>query len=334
MISNLLFIIPYLCLSILWGLVIFARKRVEVIHSHSPAIAGVAGVIIAKILRIPHVYTVHGLVGMKMPWSSISGNPIEYLLEKYVLSRSRVIILVSDDYRPFARFLAPEGRIVTIRNGVDTDAFKPISDLDKRLAIRKALGVEKEDVLLLWVGNFDLEEKVKGVLDTIRAISSLPPDIIGALHLLLVGDGTLQDQVKEMVSQLGLSNRVSFLGHRNDISRIMGVCDVFILASHHEGSPISLLEAMASGLVCIGSNTGGIATIIGEAGFLFEVGDIEMLASLLHKIILVPSEREKIALRARDRCLLELSAEKAASSNLRVLALAIKEKDDILGIRK
>ena len=83
---------------------------------------------------------------------------------------------------------------------------------------------------------------------------------------LLVGDGELKDEIVDMTYELGLSDKVIFLGNRTNVSEILKNANLFILHSKREGFPIALLEAMATGLPVIATNVGGVPEIIKNGG--------------------------------------------------------------------
>jgi len=99
-------------------------------------------------------------------------------------------------------------------------------------------------------------------------------------HLVLVGEGQLQAELDEQARKLNLAGKVHFLGLRNDIPDVLGAMDVFVLSSDYEGNPLSVLEAMASGLPIVSTAAGGVPNLFetGKEGFLVAVGDLHGLA--------------------------------------------------------
>ena len=99
--------------------------------------------------------------------------------------------------------------------------------------------------------------------------------------LLLVGDGPEVSKVCKLVNKFGLNNRVLFLGKQENLEELYSISDLMLLLSEKESFGLVLLEAMACGVPCIGTNVGGIPEVItdGQSGFLCELGDIDEMAA-------------------------------------------------------
>jgi len=110
----------------------------------------------------------------------------------------------------------------------------------------------------------------------------------GDCHFICVGDGPTRCFIERMVVDRGLEDRISFLGYRNDTPDILSNCNIVVLASHFEGLPITILEAMAAGLPVVTSDVGGVkeAVIHGETGFLIPPGDCRGMAQAMYKLLI------------------------------------------------
>jgi glycosyltransferase involved in cell wall biosynthesis len=99
--------------------------------------------------------------------------------------------------------------------------------------------------------------------------------------LVLVGDGELREQLEDQAKDLGLGSQVRFLGLRTDIPDVLGAMDVFVLSSDWEGNPLSVIEAMASGLPVVSTAVGGVPDLfeIGKEGLIVRPGDIQGLSN-------------------------------------------------------
>ena len=120
----------------------------------------------------------------------------------------------------------------------------------------------------------------------IRALHLLPDDY----HLLLAGDGNRRKIVEEFGAQEQLSQRVHFLGNRNDVANVLKAADVIVMSSRYEGLSLSSLEGLASGRPVVASDVPGLREIVGNAGILFPQGDAQALA----KTILALEEHPKL----------------------------------------
>ena len=133
------------------------------------------------------------------------------------------------------------------RNAVDSDCF--IFNEKKRLEKRKELGVEKKFVLG-HVGRFDAAKNQAFLLDIFQSVLKREKNAV----LMLVGDGILRPSVEKKACELGLKDRVLFLGLRSDIPELLQAMDAFVFPSIFEGLPVTIIEAQASGLPCIVSS--------------------------------------------------------------------------------
>ena len=97
-------------------------------------------------------------------------------------------------------------------------------------------------------------------------------------HLLLAGDGPLVNEMKDLIQKLNLTNKVTFLGRRNDVLSLMKTCDLSVLSSYSEGLPLGLLESLSVGTPCIGSDIKTIRPVLNNKDMLFTVDDEKELA--------------------------------------------------------
>ena len=113
----------------------------------------------------------------------------------------------------------------------------------------------------------------------------------------------MESELHDLAAQLGLGDRFRFLGYRSDAVEVMAGFDVFCLASHHEGLPIALMEALVLGLPVVATRVGGIAEIVtdGREAILVPPGKPESLADALLALVDDPARRLEMAARARTR---------------------------------
>jgi len=141
---------------------------------------------------------------------------------------------------------------------------------------------------------------IKGPMHLLRAMS-----FVWQSHpetgLVYVGKGDLEKELREEAFRMGVSERVSFLGWRDDVAEIMQLLDVFVLPSLNEGMGRVLVEAMAAGKPIVASNVGGIPDLIiqGENGLLVPAGDAEALAGGIEFFITNPEKRREMGERGR-----------------------------------
>jgi glycosyltransferase involved in cell wall biosynthesis len=159
-----------------------------------------------------------------------------------------------------ARFAASEGRLpspklVVIPNGIDISRYPATPVPLAELGLEGARGV------VTYVGRL---ERQKDVLWLLRAAPRFLADAAG-IHLLLVGSGPQEEELRRFAGQLGVGKRVHFLGHRSDVPRILAASRLLVLPSQWEGMPNVVLEAMTSRLPVVASDVEGVRELLGEA---------------------------------------------------------------------
>ena len=148
----------------------------------------------------------------------------------------------------FGKGCIEKGTAFLLPNGLDIDVFR--FDEGAREEIRKNLGLEGKFVVG-HVGRFNHQKNHEFLVDIFAALVEQNSDAV----LLFVGEGDLLPEIKRKVVRLGLSNHVAFLGVRSDVNRLLSAMDVFTLPSFYEGMPNVVIEAQASGLPCVVSDT-------------------------------------------------------------------------------
>ncbi|HFU4077947.1 TPA: glycosyltransferase [Streptococcus suis] len=164
---------------------------------------------------------------------------------------------------------------VVIENGVDIAKIKAALPYKKNELIN---GITENTKLICMVGRFS-EAKDQPTL--IRAVSKLSRDI----HLILVGEGPLISDNKKFAEELGISDRVHFLGFRQDIPRILKTVDIVVLSSHWEGLSLASIEGLASGKPFIASKVPGLEEIVEGHGVLFEKGNYNQLCEIITSLL-------------------------------------------------
>jgi glycosyltransferase involved in cell wall biosynthesis len=239
----------------------------DVVHAHCLN-GGLAGRLAARWAGCPSVYTAHG-------WQFAEGTPklrrpFAFLVEWLGARLGNAIITVSEyDRRAAGAWkIAKESEVAMIQNGV-ADRWVPAP-----------VTRNSDEVNLVMVGRFVPQKDQRSL---IKACEKMP----GAWKLSFVGDGPTMSHAQAEVEKLRLENRIQFLGHRPDVTGILASADVFVLASHYEGLPISILEAMRAGLPVVASNAGGVPECVqhGKSGFLVPRCDSGALRGALSRLI-------------------------------------------------
>jgi L-malate glycosyltransferase len=253
------------------------RDRPHIVHTHTWSTL-VEGVLAAKIAGVPII--VHGEHGtLRKQWRA------QIYTQRIFWGCADIVLAVSESLkqRLVKEVGFPAERIIPIQNGVDTDRFRPNGE---RAAQRKALGWPASGFIVGSVGRL---VPVKNHVTLLRAAARVASQV-PQLTLALVGDGPLDGELKTLADQLGIADRVSFLGYRDDVPNLLNAMDILVLPSLREGMPNAVLEAMACGLPVIASNVGGASEILrdGENGLLICPTDVEQLSHHLYQLALSP----------------------------------------------
>jgi len=188
--------------------------------------------------------------------------------------------------RECARAGVPAHKIALIPHGVDLERFRPATPAEKP-QLRAALGLAPEAVVITYTGRLLRGKGLEGLLEAFAASLAGEP----ALRLVIVGSGSgqslsVEESLRERAAQPPLAGRVVFAGHVADVAPHLRASDIFVFPSLFEALGISLVEAAACGLACIGSRTGGIVDVIEheKSGLLIEPGDVAGLGDAIRRL--------------------------------------------------
>lgn len=177
---------------------------------------------------------------------------------------------------PHARYLTEREklpRVHVVLNGIDTERFRP---RPPDAALRAGLGIPPEAPVAGIVARLSREKNHEMFLDVARRVRERAP----RAHFLIAGDGFDRPRLEELARDLGVDDCVHFLGDRPDVPELLALIDVFLLTSHVEASPVSILEALATGKPVVATRVGSVSeTVIdGEVGYVVEPGDAAGMA--------------------------------------------------------
>jgi glycosyltransferase involved in cell wall biosynthesis len=188
-----------------------------------------------------------------------------------------------------------KSKIRVIPNAVDADLFKPCPSREEKDRLRKELNLPEASLLFGCVAALRPVKNHHGLLKAFaEAVSGKFGNVPNSgIHLVLVGDGVLEGELRRLATDLGIGQSVMFLGRHNDIHKLLQALDVFILNSKTEGMSYAILEAMATGLPVIATAVGANAELIGHGkeGYLVPQGNGE---SMSRYIYLVSNDRSSL----------------------------------------
>ncbi len=268
-----------------------AMSEVDVVHAHSPVLAGAAR-LTARTLprsRRPVVVTTE-----HNEWTShrTPTRILNALTAPLDAHRWAVSDEVKDTVWPSRR----AGYEVLV-HGIDPAVVAP--EPDARARVRAELGVTDDEVLSLTVANLRRNKDYPNLLHAARAALDAEP----RLRFAAVGQGPLAAEITALHDDLGLGERFRMLGYRRDVHDLMAAADVFTLASAHEGLPVAVMEAFAGGLPVVATAVGGVPSQVedGVQGLLVPPGRADALAAALVTLARDPDARGRMGSAARDR---------------------------------
>jgi len=267
---------------------IIRRGRFDVVHNHNftALVVGLPAAILGRARAV--VRTEHNVAHTR--------GPARHYLSRAAALREDAQIGVSAAVKRAHTECGriPRGRFVTVLNGIDEERLVPGAD---RASVRRELGLSDDAIVCLNIGSLTEQKNRRTLLDATARLSD-----VGALRVLVVGSGPEKETLEARAGELGLSRRVLFLGQRLDVPDLLAASDIFVLSSDWEGLPITILEAMASGVPCVATAVGGVPEALtdGVTGVTVEPGDPGALADGIRGLARDPELRARMAAAARD----------------------------------
>ncbi|MET0552862.1 MAG: glycosyltransferase family 4 protein [Vicinamibacteria bacterium] len=277
-----------------------AARRCDVLVVRGTRVLGLPGLVAGAWANRPVVLQpeVNGeLTGEVYTWGTALDRPLpRALLSGAVRARNRLLRDASAGVamsaliaREFVAAGFPADRVRHIPHGVDTARFRP-RGADEKGALRARLGLPADATIVTYTGRL---LRGKGLETLVDAFARVPD-----AHLLIVGSGagqalSVEDALRARVAAAGLASRVTFAGRVEAVEDWLGASDLFAFPSEFEALGLSLIEAAACGLACVGSRTGGIVDVIddGRSGLLVPPGDVAALAAALGALVADPVRR-------------------------------------------
>lgn len=295
---------------------VFREERFDLVHAHMP-ISGLLARAAAKAAGVRRIaYTGHGfLFNQPGPaWRRGLSFGLEWLGGR----ATDIFMTVSEEEAADARRLGIARNAVGIRNGRDPARFHP--DPAARAALRAEFGAAEGDCVVVIVSRL---VRHKGHVELLRAMEAVP----GAT-LWIVGERLPTDHGPDMAEDFAraerlLGPRLRRLGYREDVARILAAADVFCLPSHFEGLPMSVIEAMMTGLPVVATDIRGPREQVrhGETGFLVPPAAVAPLAGALSRLAADPGLRARMGAAGRALALDRFDEAKVIGHTLDLMGL-------------
>lgn len=269
---------------------IISDNEYDIIHCNTPvaSILTRLAAIKARKRGTKVIYTAHGFHFFK--GASLLNWILYYPAEKICSYFTDVLITINKEDYTLAKKKMKAKKIEYVPGvGINTSKFRNIGiNLDEK---RKELGLSKQDIVLLSVGELSKRKNHEVI---IRALAKIDKTNV---HYIIVGRGKLEIELKKIINSLNLSNKVHLLGFRDDIDEICNISDIFCFPSKQEGLPVAVMEAMASGLPVICSDIRGNCELIKheKGGYLCDKNDIDRFAECITELVEDYDKRKRMS---------------------------------------
>jgi glycosyltransferase involved in cell wall biosynthesis len=283
------------------------ERHIDVIHVHSPSVAALVRGAFGRD-RPVLVTTEHNV------WDRY--HRVTYWANLLTYPRNDYVFAVSHEVDESVRF--PRGlgflrrpRVETLHHGIDGHRVARTAPAP---GLRRELGIPEDALVIGTVANFKPHKGHDQLLQVAHRVTRDRSDV----RIVLVGGGPLQTQLRAEAERLGLADVVVFAGFRDDARRVMTIFDIYVIASLHEGLPLSLLEAMTLGCPVVATRVGGVPAVVrdGENGFIVEPRDPDAQAARIVSLLDDPSLRRRFG---------EASKVRASGFDVRVAVRRIEE---------
>jgi len=275
------------------------REKPDIVHTHT-ATAGLLGRLAARLAGVPvilhtfHGHVLHGYFGPLRSKALV-------LMERILARLSDRIVTVSEGQRrELAGYgIAPLQKITVVPLGFELEAL--LACESHRGELRHELGLADEGCRYKLVGIVARLVPIKNHRLFLRA-AQVVAEAVPQTRFLVVGDGELREELEAYVRDLGLDGSVLFTGWRRDLPRVYADLDVVALTSINEGTPVSLIEALAAGVPVVATAVGGVPDVVadGETGYLVEAGDVKGLAEAIIELLRSPEKAREMGSAGRE----------------------------------
>jgi glycosyltransferase involved in cell wall biosynthesis len=288
---------------------IIRRVRPDIVHTHT-AKAGAVGRMAALLAgpgrRPVVVHTFHGHV-LRGYFGRV-GTLLFRAIETVLARTTDRLVAVSPEVRDelVALRVAPERKFSVVRLGIE---LEPRVRFDGDAAeVRRRHGIGADKFVVGWFGRMTAVKRTEDLLTMLAGVRERGVDAL----LLLVGDGDDRERLEQRAHDLGLARSCLFVGYQEDVAPWYAICDAVVLTSASEGTPVTIIEALAAGRPVVATRVGGVPDVVeeGETGFLVRPRDTHALAERLETLARDPERRAAMGSAGRERTLNRYAVER------------------------
>ncbi len=280
-----------------------ARHRYDLVHTHLIG-ANVLAAPLAALFRVPVRFTHDQTRDDVRDYS-----PVHWGLDALANRLNHHIIAVSSSIRTFLgrKEHVPAAKISVIYNSVDLERFTPREEPGARAAARQKFGLPADALIVGGVGRLHYQKNFPLFLQVAAAVGARLPEVM----FVVAGEGPERAALKDMSRSLGLADRVRFLGFVKDMPELYEGLDLLLLTSHFEGTPLTVLEAMAMGVPVVASRVDGVDEVVedGRDGILAASGSKGQFVDGVCRVLGDRDLRQWLSLKAQEKARRDYSAE-------------------------
>jgi len=304
------------------------RLHPQIVHTHT-AKAGTVGRLAARLAGgsrppiVVHTFHGHVLRGYFGPFRS----RLFRVLERWLARWSTVLVAVSPQVRDdlIALGVAPAEKFVVVRLGIELD--QRVANSGGAAETRRYLGIEPDRFAVGWIGRMTTIKRTEDVLSGFKGLRENGVDAT----LCLVGDGPERERLEQYAHELGIIRDTLFLGYQEDVGPLYTAFDALVLPSANEGTPVSVIEALASRTPVVATRVGGVPDVVrdGVDGFLVDAGDTAALAERLTRLASDRSLRERMGDAARERVVPRYAVDRLVDDIDRLYRSLLEERANV-----
>ncbi len=286
------------------------KRKIHILHTHTHkpnTTARIAGILAGVPIIIAQEHNLD-------TWKGI----LQRFIDVFFAGFTDRIVVVSKAVGEFYHSIGiPREKIYLLYNGIEYEKYI------LREEVKEKAGKKKGELWVGYVGRLHPQKGVEFLIKGFKKVSLSFPQA----QLLIIGEGPLKDKLLHIVEEEGIQGRVKFMGRREDLSSLLPLLDILVLPSLREGFPNVILEAMASSLPVIASDTGGVREVVEEGitGYLVPPKDVSALAARIKLLLQDQALREEMGRRGREK-VKKFHISRMAEETIRLYTSLLKEK--------
>jgi glycosyltransferase involved in cell wall biosynthesis len=276
------------------------KQKFDLIHTHGYR-ADVLGIFLSKLMGLPFISTCHGFILNDLNLKLYSR------LDHFVLRFANKIMAVSQGIKnDLVKSGIEESLITVIQNAVDLNGNEELFTQNRQIK-RALFNIKDNEFVVGYIGRLSEEKGVKYLIEAILMLHDLNMPV----KTIIIGEGPQRNELEDLVKKTNIEDRIFFTGFQDNIEYWLPSIDVFALPSLTEGTPMSLLEAMAEGIPVVASAVGGVPQVVdsGKNGILVAAGKSEEIKDAIHLLYKDEALRNSLSREAKKMMQMKYSVQ-------------------------